>query len=51
LIPAVGPTHTPVLSIILTPPTYKLPVTEVPLETIVSAIVDELVFVDDEKTI
>jgi hypothetical protein len=47
----VGPTQTPVLSIILRPPTYKLPVTEVPLETIVSVIVDELVLVEDEKTI
>jgi hypothetical protein len=39
------------LSIILTPPTYKFPVIDVPLEIIVSAIVDELVFVEDEKTI
>ena len=37
------------LSIILVPPTNKLPVTDVPLEITVSAIVDELAFVEDDK--
>jgi hypothetical protein len=51
LIPAVGPTQTPVLSIILVPLTNKLPVTDVPLEITVSAIVVELAFVEDDITI
>jgi hypothetical protein len=40
-----------VLSIILVPLTNKLPVTDVPLEITVSAIVDELAFVEEDNTI